>query len=165
MIIGEAKEDDSKGVVQMFQVLDAETNFLMYEPGERDSSIDVQAKNLIRFHQSPRHIFLIATDDIGVRGFCAGKGGHQKRNYHCLLVIIGITQAFTGKGLGRRLMIDIENWAIKRDFRRLELTVMTHNERAIALYTSIGYVKEGTLQNSLLVDGELINQFTMAKLI
>jgi lipid II:glycine glycyltransferase (peptidoglycan interpeptide bridge formation enzyme) len=35
------------------------------------------------------------------------------------------------------------SWAIERGFHRLELTVNTHNERAIRLYKKMGFEVEG----------------------
>ena len=58
-----------------------------------------------------------------------------------------------------------ESWAKTCGVRRLELSVMVHNDAAQALYTKMGYVIEGRRQWSLLVDGAFVDEYSMAKLI
>jgi RimJ/RimL family protein N-acetyltransferase len=57
------------------------------------------------------------------------------------------------------------SWARERGFHRLELTVMTHNERAIRLYKKMGFEVEGVKKHSLFVNGEYVDEYYMAKLI
>jgi Acetyltransferases, including N-acetylases of ribosomal proteins len=46
---------------------------------------------------------------------------------------------------------------------RLELTVMVHNERAIALYKKMGFEIEGTKKRSMRIDGQYVDEYYMAK--
>jgi RimJ/RimL family protein N-acetyltransferase len=59
----------------------------------------------------------------------------------------------------------LEQWARANSLRRLELTVMIHNELAVGLYRKMGYVVEGTRHAALLVDNHLVDEFWMAKLL
>ena len=59
----------------------------------------------------------------------------------------------------------VENWAIDNGVTRLELTVMKHNERAINLYKKIGYKVEGVREKSVVVDGDHVDEYYMAKII
>jgi RimJ/RimL family protein N-acetyltransferase len=79
--------------------------------------------------------------------------------------VIGILEQFTGKGIGTQLFQMLEAWARSNDIHRLELTVMTHNERAIALYKKMGFEIEGIKKHSLFVNGEYVDEYYMAKLI
>ena len=163
--IREASDGDADAVVEMFRVLDSETKFLLYEPGERDLSVAAHASRLCEIKESDRDLFLIAVVDSKVVGFCAGWGGHVQRNRHRLEIIIGIRQQSTGQGLGSRLLGEMESWARSNNFHRLELTVMVHNTRAISLYESLGFSSEGRRKNSLRVDGKFVDEHLMAKTI
>jgi ribosomal protein S18 acetylase RimI-like enzyme len=58
---------------------------------------------------------------------------------------ISVHDDYQGRGLGRILanyMIDI---ARERGMKKIALEVVAHNTRAISLYESLGYVKEGRL--------------------
>jgi RimJ/RimL family protein N-acetyltransferase len=49
--------------------------------------------------------------------------------------------------------------------RRLELTVMSSNKRAIGLYRKLGYRVEGTRRGALLIGNEAVDELWMAKLL
>ena len=80
-------------------------------------------------------------------------------------MVTGILQEYAGKGIGSRLFDTLLLWAKESPLRRLELTVMTHNERAIALYKKNGFEIEGTHKCSLMIDGALVDEFGMALLL
>ena len=165
VVIREATPQDAAAVASMFDTLDRETKFLLYEPGERINTTAAQMKRLTELESSEQDAFFVATEGDRIVGFCAGAGGHTQRNRHELHIIIGIVDHWTGRGIGKRLLASVESWARQRRFHRLQLTVMAHNERAIRLYTRLGYVKEGLRRDSLRVDGGWIDEHLMAKLI
>lgn len=47
---------------------------------------------------------------------------------------------------------------------RLELSVMTHNQAALALYIKNGFEIEGTKRKSLIIDGEWVDEYYMSKI-
>jgi RimJ/RimL family protein N-acetyltransferase len=63
------------------------------------------------------------------------------------------------------MLSKLEQWAEGIGIRRLELTVMTHNERAVGLYKKIGFEVEGLRKDSLYVDGRYVDEYSMAKLL
>ena len=42
---------------------------------------------------------------------------------------------------------------------------MTHNLNAIKLYEKVGFIKEGVKKNSLLVDGNYVDEYYMGKIL
>ena len=48
---------------------------------------------------------------------------------------------------------------------RFELSVMTQNTTAVALYRKFGFEVEGTARDTLFVDGRYVDEYMMAKLI
>jgi RimJ/RimL family protein N-acetyltransferase len=70
------------------------------------------------------------------------------RNSHVLyLGGVAIAKNATGKGYGRLLMQDVIAFAKQQHYKRIELTVATHNIAAIHLYQKMGFVQEGILKN------------------
>ncbi len=71
-----------------------------------------------------------------------------------------------GKGVGSALMqamIDLaDKWL---NLTRIELTVYTDNEAAIALYKKFGFEIEGTHRNFAFRDGEFVDAYAMARII
>jgi RimJ/RimL family protein N-acetyltransferase len=78
---------------------------------------------------------------------------------------MGVRKAFSGRGIGTALLRELSDWAPAHGVRRLELTVMSHNERALGLYLRSGFEIEGTRRRSLLVDGRNVDEIAMAKLL
>jgi len=70
-----------------------------------------------------------------------------------------------GKGVGAALMQAVIELADKwLNLTRIELTVFTDNESAIALYRKFGFEIEGTLRKYAFRDGEFVDAFAMGRI-
>ncbi len=167
MLIREVKAGDGAGLVELFTVLDTETRFMLLEPWERNTSAAEQEQHIQDFMSSScKTMLVVENDDNGeIAGFIVGIGGQFSRNRHSLHCVIGLKQKYTGQGLGRRAMKQLENWARGNDMHRLELTVMRYNERAIKLYKACGFEVEGVKRDSLNVNGQYIDELYMARIL
>jgi RimJ/RimL family protein N-acetyltransferase len=163
--IREIREDDALGFLAMLTQLDQESRFMLIEPDERQTTEDQQRQQIGRILAEPNSTILVAECDGKIIGHVAALGGSYRRNRHTAHMVIGILRAFTGLGLGTRLLETLEQWARSHEIHRLELTVMTHNERAIWLYSKAGYQIEGVQKDSLRVEGQYVDEYRMAKLI
>ncbi len=164
MQIRKAKIDDAQELLSMFALLDSETKFMLYEPGERKTTLTEQENIISNFSNDPSKVMFLAIDEQ-IAGFVVGIGNALTRNKHSFYCVIGVLQQFTGQGVGKQLMNKLESWAIESGIHRLELTVMEHNERAIKLYKALGFEVEGIKRDSLKVDGEFVNEIYMSKLL
>lgn len=164
--IREIREEDAAEYLELARRLDRETRFMMLEPGERSFGVDQQRQRIRSVLEMDNAVMLIAEHQGRLVGVLGASGGIYRRNRHSVHIFIGVLQAFAGRGLGTRLFEALESWARSRpEIHRLELTVMTHNTRAIGLYQKMGFTIEGTRRHSLLVDGEYVDEYCMAKLI
>jgi RimJ/RimL family protein N-acetyltransferase len=59
----------------------------------------------------------------------------------------------------------MEKWAAENGVKRLELSVMTHNERGIALYKKMGFEIEGIKKASIFVNGVYVDEYLMSKIL
>jgi len=62
-------------------------------------------------------------------------------------------------------LLELERWAKKNNLHRLELTVMAHNEAALALYKKMGFEIEGRKKHTLFINGSFVDEYCMAKLL
>lgn len=157
--------NDAEAFLALSKKLDEETKFMMLEPGERDLSVERQSERIQGFIETHNHKLLVVDSGSELVGYISAIGGAYRRNFHKAHVILGILQSYAGKGVGTRLFRQLENWAKDNNLHRLELMVMTHNERAIALYKKIGFSIEGEIKHSLFIDGEYVDEFSMFKII
>jgi len=167
LTIRQAVEADAPQFLSLWNALDTETEFMLFEPTERNATLeDKQTKLAASEHSDDVHILVLDNiDDQSIAGFCAGRRSDNIRDKHTLHIVIGIRQHFTNKGWGKRLLIELERWAVQSDVSRLELSVMKNNDKAIALYESVGFVIEGTKKNSVCLRSGFVDEFIMAKLI
>ena len=83
---------------------------------------------------------------------------------HVFRLTIVVHPGFLGQGIGTSLMRDLMDWAKQSPrVKKLELLVRATNERAIRLYSKLGFVVEGRFRNRVrLPDGELVDDIAMA---
>ena len=165
MIIRTIDESDAEQFLNLCKQLDEETQFMLLEPGERNTTLEEQRTQIEILLRHQNQTIFVAELDNQLVGYLAASGGTFKRNRHSAYLVIGILQAFTGQGIGTRLFKRLEEWTQQQHIHRLELTVMTYNIAGIALYKKQGFAIEGTKRHSLLINGQYVDEFYMSKLL
>ena len=108
------------------------------------------------------HWFVAEVDGavVGLAGLNVGKG----RLRHSGHVFLYVARKHQGQGLGTRLMqalLDVaDRWLL---LRRVELTVLVDNDRAKKLYERLGFQVEGRRKLSIISEGELKDEWLMAR--
>jgi RimJ/RimL family protein N-acetyltransferase len=156
--------DDASAYVELLRRLDRESTFLLWEPGERSIEPSVLRQ---RSEQSDRAdgVHLVADASGELVGFLVAYRGHGRRIQHRADFAMAVVAAHQGRGIGHRLLTALDAWAAEVGVSRLELTVMAHNERAIALYERAGYAREGVKREAIRVDGRSVDELVMGKLL
>lgn len=163
VLIRRATAADSEGWLDLGHRLDRETSFMLLEPGERTSTA-AEVRSLLVCGPDDG-CYLVAEVDGQLVGLLGAERGQYRRERHKADLFIGVLQGYAGQGIGRRLLEAAEGWARKVGLHRLELTVMAHNARAIALYKKMGFEAEGVARHSLCVDGAWVDEIDMGKLL
>lgn len=112
-----------------------------------------------------RHLQLVAERDGLV---IASAGLHpvseSPRRTHAMMLGITVAGPAQGQGVGKALMQALlqvaDQWA---NVLRIELTVFADNQRAIALYRSLGFEEEGRLRGYAFRDGRYEDTLAMAR--
>jgi len=165
IVYRQAVQEDAEGLYVFGRQLLSETSLMLLFPDERAKSVDDMRFVIQRFQEMSRHFLVNAWDGDLCVGEALCMGGQFARNKHGGRVGVGVLASHYGQGIGKGLMEAIERIATEHEIRRLELTVMEHNERAHRLYLSMGYRDEGINRQSLFVDGAWVNEIMMAKLL
>ncbi len=159
------KSDDAEKYMKLYSKLDEETIFRLYEPNERNISLSEQIKEIENMINNDDSTIIVAEENGELVGYLGAFGRNQNRVKHIVTIGIAILQSHVGKGVGTMLFKELEVWAKRHNKHRLELTVMENNPGAYALYRKMGFEAEGVKKDSLLVNGEYINDIYMSKLI
>lgn len=157
-----ARPADAAALMALKQHLDRETSFMLLEMGERDTSVHTLARHLGRTAQSANSVVILAEVGGDLVGYIELTGGTYRRSRATAHLVIGVLAKASGKGIGTGLMTQALDWASVHGLHRLELSVMAHNDRAIALYERMGFSVEGRRSECLLIDGQFVDELCMA---
>ncbi|GAA0086422.1 GNAT family N-acetyltransferase [Clostridium sp. CTA-7] len=163
MNIRKVKIEDADNLLNMLLALDKETKYMMLEPGERPNDVS-RIHGMIKQCTEGSNLLLVATEDNNIIGFISAQRGVPRRIKHTAYIVVGIREAFRGKGIGKKLFSELDVWAKDNSVTRLELTVMYPNTIAKHLYEKNGFNVEGIKKNSMIVDGKYVDEYYMAKL-
>lgn len=163
MEIRKIQIEDAYNYLDMLLNLDNETKFMMFEPGERSTDINI-AKNIIEKSVNGDNLVLVATDEENIIGFLSVQKGVPKRIKHTGYVVVGIREKYRGMGIGSKLFSELDIWAIENKITRLELSVICSNTIAKHLYEKNGFEVEGIKRNAMIIDDKYVDEFYMSKI-
>lgn len=162
--IRERTIDDVNNFCEFLIKLDNEAKYMLFEIGERNVSKEVVLKNTESVIGNGDTCY-IAVDKDKIIGFIIAVREKFIRTNHVATVVIGILEEYCSKGIGYTLFQNIFSWASENNVKRLELTVITENKRAVNLYKKLGFNIEGVRTSSTLIDGIYYDEYYMAKII
>lgn len=126
-----------------------------------------ETKNWIDEMPYYKHTFVAAIIEDSkelVVGYIRLSIDDEIRKRHKGKISIAVDTNFQGMGIGSLLMDEMLDFAEKwLMLKKLELTVLIKNEKAINLYIKKGFEKEGLLKKDCVVDGIYEDVYLMAK--
>ncbi|WP_170061454.1 GNAT family N-acetyltransferase [Rummeliibacillus pycnus] len=162
MRIREIEERDAEAFLRLLCEID-DSNNMLYNPGERKTTVEIQRKIIQAFNKKQRSTFFVAEEKERLIGYIGIMAGDLQRTKHIGRLVIGVSQQSRGLGIGTKLFQEVFEWIREKHFSRLELTVLVSNDVAIKLYEKMGFVKEGKRIDSLLIDGQFVDEWCMFK--
>ncbi|MFF5297056.1 GNAT family N-acetyltransferase [Paractinoplanes globisporus] len=153
---------DAATLLALQHRLDAQSRFMLLEPGERADDPAAVARRLgdqlgfdiLAFHH-----------DIAV-GWAQVEVQPWARVRHIGYVVLGVDREHHARGVGTRLMKAAVHEAGVAGLTRLELTVMTDNAPAIRLYLRHGFVVEGVRRRAIMRgSGQYVDELSMGLLL
>jgi len=162
IFVRRAIEDDAIGLLALRQIVFDETEFMLWEPAEFQDSVEDERRRIARLNASTNSACFVATDGSAVVGFLTAMGSPANRLRHSTTLALGVQRSHWSQGVGSALLAQALAWSQVAGLIRVELTVHTTNDRAVALYRRHGFEIEGTRRNSLLVNGRLVDEYLMS---
>jgi len=165
MQIRSIRPSDAARFLRLVETLYGETEFTLLEPGESGMTKEQMRRRIQVINARENQTTLVVEDEGDLVGFVGVWGGIYRRSSHRANLAVGILQSYVGQGIGTRLFEEAIEWAAENKIHRLELTVMTHNPRGLALYRKMGFQIEGIKQHSLFINGRYVDEYYMARLL
>jgi len=160
-----ATEGDVPALIKLINQLAREAKLLFVVPIDPETGAEDLRQFLQMTAASGNNAVLVAAHGGALVGLATATGGVHPAKRAAVEVGIGVLEADQGCGIGRALMAGLEDWARRAGIHRLQLPVVATNAPAIALYERSGFTVEGTLRESVRVDGRHVDQYMMAKLL
>lgn len=165
LVIREAELEDARPFINLQEAIFSETDFMLY--GESDFQMTVQQirKRMTSWKTSSNSILFLAIMNGQIAGFILLQGTHAPRARHRASLVVGVKKQFSRKGIATSLINRAFLWAKEVGVTKLELSVIKENTIAHKLYQKAGFEKEGTRKNSLLINGQYVDEYYMGRII
>lgn len=150
VILRNARESDAEDLIKYLKITTSETPYLIREPDEVLLSLEQEQNFIRRILDSDRELMLVAFIDGKHIGSCSLMGvGEYRRYYHRCDVAIALYQEYWGRGIGKMMMKSMLEIAKEIGYEQAELEVIADNQKAIALYENLGFVKYGRFPDNM----------------
>ena len=167
-LIRTIQSEDAEALTALFDAIDRETKYLLFEPGERTRGPAEWRARIEEIRGEDHNEIFVAVDDArpgDLVGLIFILGEVRRRLRHSISPMVAVRQAYAGQGIATRLFEAMEEWARAHEIHRIYLHVQADNHRAVALYHRLGYHVEGFHRHAVRLDGEWVDDYTMAKLL
>ncbi len=137
-------EADGQAVLDNFNLTHGETDYLLSYPDENSFGVTQESQFLKEKTESKNEIEIVAIVDNAVVGTAGIEAvGNKDKVRHRAELGISIAKEFWGLGIGRALIRASIDCAKEAGYYQLELSVVSENISAIALYKSMGFAEFG----------------------
>lgn len=159
------KEDANK-LSKLRTKIDGETENLDREYGEGLLTSEDFEMLIYEDSISEKNIFLIAEVEGRIVGFSRCEGNKLNRFRHKAEFGVCIEKEYWGDGIGTALLENVLMWADNVGIKKISLTAVETNIKAIKLYKKYGFVEEGVLINDRIhKDGKYYNTVLMGRFL
>lgn len=159
------KPEDAQRYWNLLNALDHETEFMLYEPGERTQNLARIEGMLTDAQENPDFTFVLCAEhENELVGFISAGRDVRIRTAHSAYIVCGIREKFRRQGLGTKFFHLLDVWAKQNHVHRLELVVVAGNIPAINLYLKSGFTIEGTARHAIRIGGKYMDEYHMSKI-
>ncbi|OPZ84654.1 MAG: putative acetyltransferase YhhY [Firmicutes bacterium ADurb.Bin419] len=159
-------EYDAMELSELRLKIDGETENLDREPGEGMLTPESFKKLIYEDSIAEKTIFLVAEVGGKIVGFARCEGSKLRRYSHKAEFGICIAKDYWNYGIGKVLLENILIYSDKAGIRKISLSVVQTNIKAIQLYKRYGFVEEGLLINDRIHrDGNYYNTVIMGRFV
>jgi RimJ/RimL family protein N-acetyltransferase len=166
VIIREALQKDAQPMIDFYNIVGGETDFLSFGKNEFSMSLNDYENFIESTGADNSSIILLATMDDEIISIASITSSPKARTKHVGTLGIVIAEEHCGFGLGRILMEELIEWAkLNGTTKRIHLVTREDNAKAIELYKKVGFKEEGLLQQDTYINGVYYNTLIMGLLV
>lgn len=159
-----AEEADAAALLRLIARLGDEPKFSVFERDEFTVTVERQREKIREFLEAPGCLMLVAEENGTLVGEINFHSPERRRLRHRGEVGLSVAQEWRGRGVGRVMLEAVIGWCTAHPvIEKINLKVFAINERAIALYRSLGFAEEGRRVREIrLPSGQFSDDILMA---
>lgn len=161
IILREAVPADAKGIIDVANAVGREKT---YNVSEVFGYSEADERSLIARLNRSKELILVAERGGKIIGFLTlfvYFGGRSPKVQHVGEIGINIMDGYRDMGLGYKMMNYAIDWARRRGYIKLCLSVFSSNERAIHLYKKCGFREEGRRKAQFKIGDTYVDEVEM----
>ncbi|WP_231620806.1 GNAT family N-acetyltransferase [Fictibacillus sp. 7GRE50] len=164
--IREAVSDDAVNIIDFYNVVGGESDFLSFGAGEFKREIEDYSNYIVSVSNESNSIMLLATIGSEIIAIATINSSQKERTKHVGTLGIVVSKYYAGLGLGKALMNELIVWARQNGItRKISLVTNEHNTKAIDLYKKFGFDEEGLLKQDNFINGTYQNTVMMGLIL
>jgi len=164
LLIRTAAPGDASSLSNLQKTIEGESDFFLYEEGERVLSTQKSKKQIMEWNQSGHSFILLAILNGQHVGYLIIEGSTAHRASHRANLRIGVLKNSQRNGIGSLLLQKAETWATEKGIHRLEVTVLETNSPALTFLQKHGYESEGIRRKALVIQHTTYDEIYLAKM-
>jgi len=148
LVIQSAQEEEAQEIIEFNKWVEGETDFLVRIPGEFKINITEKRTYIRRKREDEKRLLLTGRINGDLAAVLSFKPEEYCRYKHQGQMGMAVKRKYWGYGVGKSLLGIFLRWAFGVGIGKIILRVDEENLRAIKLYQSFGFFKEGLLKKS-----------------
>lgn len=152
LTISKACVSDAKNIIRFLNKVGGETDFLSFGLNQFPFSL-LDEKALIKECLSKGHtLMLVGFINQQIVSQLFLDRSHVPRLSHSGSLGITVSKRYWGQSIATHMLNEAMAWSKSNQITKLQLDVHADNHRAIALYTRLGFVIEGTMTRGMKIN-------------
>lgn len=164
MKVRKATREDAKALYELRLLLCQETNFMLPTAIELASNMDDEIGKLKNLTENQSVLLLVSEDKNDLTGYLLCRRYLSQKLSHVASLVMGTRRASWGSPTASRLFAQMISWANEKSIHRLELTVMSDNQRAVSFYRKLGFLTEGQREKAIYDQDRFFHELYMARI-
>lgn len=164
--IRKAEKNDAQSIIDFYNIVAGETEFLSFSKGEYMVSLSEEEQSIESTNTSKNSIMLVATKDEEIAGIATISSTYKAKGKHVGVLGIVVKEECWGIGLGTSMINDLIEWCKGNNItKKISLVTSENNYSAIELYKKLGFVEEGVFKKEIYIDGKYYDLISMGLFI
>lgn len=161
LLIEKAHKDQAQDILDYLNAVAGESDYLTFGLNEFGLSLEEEQSIIKDCLDNDNSLMLIGFVDKKIISQLFVAVSSRPRLSHIGYLGLTVSKAYWRQAVGSQMLAEAINWAKKKQLVKLQLQVRIDNVGAIHLYKKYGFVVEGSIKESLNIDGHYFDELLM----